>query len=763
MVTRFFILCCFSCYLLQVLNAEDHNDPIPPPEKLFHIELQSPVSTHFEIPNWPQNSSAFRLQARIMLPKDLPEDFGLGMWLSNNDGHWQQKVPTYTIEDGSIHLDIALSKHSWLQAQGQQMPWSASQLAESVRGGLFFWSEEGSSSIITIDDIRFSPLPVIDQPRSHRLLDLSYSDQHTHGEWKTETGKRSEILFSPENLPANPYDPKLFKADLLVEHESGASFALPAFYREPQRLWNRGDREMSRADGAGHFAVRLRPQLPGTYKLSLTATWGMNSDQAHAQTFTLPPLIVTGEEWDDYVRVDPHDSRFFSINDDMFWPIGINIRSINDLRGAKRTHSKLTPDFGTESYQAYFRRVAAAGGNAVEIWLSNWNLAMEWRGDWPEFRGLGRYSQARAARLDTVLDSAYENGIRINFVIRNHGQASAKTNTEWKDNPYNLKNGGIIDHPKEFFTDPAAFERQDAFHRYIVGRFGDHPAILGWKLFSEVNLTAGRGDALVEWHRRTAGFIAGLDSYGHPISSHWSGDYRTPNRKIVALDELTYTCIDAYHGRRKNAKHKGRNIVDLMWDSTQSPAPGRGLMQFGKPLLVTEYGGSHIAAPPPQLIAEHTSAPWASLVAGHGGSPMLWWFEWVDQNSLWGPYHALAQFTRGEDLRGSDTNAHKLLSSQDKSWAGAWGNNQRLLGYAVNKSWSFDGSMKDTTFQSTITIPKELVDSSAKSLVIEWWDADKGVLLKSLTIANPQQQLALKTPPFKRHIAFKIFTSDDVL
>ena len=164
--------------------------------------------------------------------------------------------------------------------------------------------------------------------------------------------------------------------------------------------------------------------------------------------------MVSGDNWDDYVRVDRTDPRFFSIDGSMYWPIGLNLRSIYDLRGAQQTKSQITPDLGTKSYDAYFARYAAAGGNAIEIWLANWNVAMEWRGDWPEFRGLGRYSQARAARLDHILDSAYQHGIRVNFVIRNHGQASSKTNTEWIDSPFNKLNGGVIRHPRSFFYNP---------------------------------------------------------------------------------------------------------------------------------------------------------------------------------------------------------------------------------------------------------------------------------------------------------------------
>jgi hypothetical protein len=40
------------------------------------------------------------------------------------------------------------------------------------------------------------------------------------------------------------------------------------------------------------------------------------------------------------------------------------------------------------------------------------------------------------------------------------------------------------------------------------------------------------------------------------------------------------------------------------------------------------------------------------MVSGCSGSPMLWWFEWVDQRDQWSPYTAIARFAAGEDLRG---------------------------------------------------------------------------------------------------------------
>ena len=166
LITQLLFLCMLG--VTQSLIGAEENTPgkdepgkdeptIPLAEQVFRVELQAPLSTHFHIPQWPQNASSFRLQARIRLADDIPADFGLGIWLSNNDGHWQQKIPQIINNNGVIELDVALHKDAWFQAQGQHLPWSASQLAEAVRGGLFFWSEHNSQGIVTIDNIRIIP------------------------------------------------------------------------------------------------------------------------------------------------------------------------------------------------------------------------------------------------------------------------------------------------------------------------------------------------------------------------------------------------------------------------------------------------------------------------------------------------------------------------------------------------------------------------------------------------------------------------------
>ncbi|TVR40129.1 MAG: hypothetical protein EA402_14030 [Planctomycetota bacterium] len=708
--------------------------------------LLAPLSTVFAATDWPQGSVSIQLQATVHVSAHAPTDLGIGIWVSDFDGHWHQILHPQGLRPGRHQLSWRLDGHAALASEGHGAAWSSVAAAESSRGGIFFWSQHPSQQGVTVEALSAQAIPPVNTQGPGRLLQLSLP-KAADGQWRISSGERTSISFVPEPFPSDPFDPDAFSGHVDFIHEDGSRQRINAFYYLPHQLIDEGDRERATPSADPHFALRFRPRQAGTYRVELSAHWAGQEPLS----LRLPDLIVDGEAWDDYVRVDENDPRFFRIGSDFFWPIGLNIRSVNDQRGAERTASSLTPDRGSQSYDAYLRRLAAAGGTAAEIWMSSWNLALEWRGDWPEFRGLGRYSQARAQRLDRILDLAYELGIRINLVIRNHGQASERVDREWHHSPYNTDNGGVIAHAADFFSDSKALRYQDRYHRYLVARYADHPAILGWKLFSEVDLTAGRRDQVRSWHEHTSAVIAKLDGYGHPITTHWSGDYRNPDRVIVAQPGIHYICIDAYHGRR--ADGSGQNIAQLMWDSTMHPGPGRGLMQFGKPVLVTEYGGNWNAAPIPQLLAEHAAAPWAALVSGHAGMPMLWWFEWVDQNDLWNPYRALSSFLAGEDLRHPRGRAVRLQTDTHGSWAAAWVKPGHLLGYIQDSAWGFDGRLASDQQRHRITIGNAV---EAGKLQLEWWDADRGILLSTDTISHPGGRLDLQTPAYRRHLAWKL-------
>ncbi len=340
-------------------------------------------------------------------------------------------------------LEFDLGGDAALLGEPAPTAWTPADAALAAQAGLYLWSAGGSRCAVRISGLAVSAAPPAKAPaRSGRLTGLELG-QYAAGtnSAHARTGERWSLSVLPEPFPANPYDPAEFALDAVFTAPDGKEQRVPGFAREPILLRDRGDREDAVPDGPTAFAVRFRARAPGTWHVRLEARWG----SGRTVTSRLPDLDVAGEPWDGYARVDHDDPRFFSVGGAFHWPVGLNLNSAYDLRSRDRLGTKLTPDRGTLAYLPRMERFAAAGGNLIEIWMSSWNLALEWRSDWPGFAGAGRYNQANAERLDRILDEAWRLGMRVNLVINNHGQASPQADREWKDNPLNTANGRAAD------------------------------------------------------------------------------------------------------------------------------------------------------------------------------------------------------------------------------------------------------------------------------------------------------------------------------
>ena len=699
------------------------------------MTLAAPLST--VVPGWTRGPDAV-VRAVVVVPADAPADLGVGVFVRDRHGRWFQRT-VGGLAPGRHEVAVAVGAGDPLIAEPGGARWSDSEAARCDRGGLFFWTATASRARLSV---HFAPAQraTPTHPVPPRLLDLD-SDPRP-----AATGARWRVAFTPSPWPANPQQSEDFRADLVVVQPDGAVLRLPAFQDQPMRGRDRGDREEVVAAGPARFQARFRPRLAGTHRLRLEARWAgggvVNAD--------LPPLTATGPAWDGYVRVDRDDPRFFSVGGRFVWPLGPNLRSVWDLRSQERLGTTLTVDRGSLAYRAYLERLAAAGGDAVEIWMSSWNLGLEWTAAWAPYPGLGRVNHANAWRLDRVLDDCERLGIRVNLVLNNHGQGSEKTDHEWEFNPWNAANGGPLAQPGLLFTDPRALAGQERLRRYIVGRYGDSPAILGWKLWSEVNLTAGTREDIRAWHDQAAARWREVDQGRHPVTTHWSGDWRNADPVICALAGVGYICIDAYHAP---VADKGWLLADLLHGGLHTQP--RGLARFAKPVLVTEFGGNWDAAPVPQLDAEHRSGPWAALVSGYAGAPMLWWFEWIDQQERWSAYTGIARYLRGEDLRGGRAASQMMATSAGNGlWAACWSRPGRRLGYLLDRDWG--GSGDDARIWDGIT-----VDHGAEvppgPVGLEWWDPDRGAILERRVWKHPGGALTVTAPPFRRHLAFKLW------
>ncbi len=683
------------------------------------------------------------VSAEVVVPSDAPADLGVGAFVADAQGRWFQRLLPGHLTPGVHQVHITFRATDL--ATGGSDAWAASQGETTSRAGLFFWSCSASRAVMQIDGLTATAL----QPRSNatdRLTELEVPTSAT-------TGERWELHCQPQPFPRNPYDPAEYALDLVVTTPSGREQRIPGFAEQPMHGQDRGDAEQVTAIGRERFTVRFRPREPGVHHLRLE-----QRRSGAVTSIELADLTVGGAPWNGYVRVDAGDPRFFSLADKPFFPIGPNLRAVTDSRCTERLGTRVTPDRGTLAYRDYLARLGPSGATAAEIWMSSWNLALEWRGDWPEFRGLGRYSQERAWRFDRILDLALAAGIRFDVVINNHGQASEEVDREWHNSAYNVVNGGIVTSANEFFTDPRALARQDALRRYIAARYADHPAVMAWKLWTEQDLTVPgrrRDEALLAtWHEQATARWKQLDTYGHPLTTHWSGSYHSVFPQVASLPGLDLLTIDAYHDTAVGGQ--GQLLAHLLQAST-----GRrgSLVRFGKPVLVTEYGGQWSACPEPQLIAEHASSGFVALVCGHAGAPLMWWFEWIDQGSRFQPYHALSSFLRDEDPRSSQAqslafNAADTEAPAANLWCYAWSKPGRLLGYLMEEAWQADGSDTPMRSKTLLNVGDQI---AAGTMTVAWWDADRGIELERHDLLHPGGPLSLTVPPWRHHLAFKLW------
>jgi hypothetical protein len=702
---------------------------------VVHVALRAPLTT--VVPLCVGLSGPLAYELTVDVPTEAPPDLGLGAWRADRQGRWFQRILPERLGPGRHHLVIDLGDDAPLVPEGNRARWSAETAAETDHGGLLLFTQTPSQAVIVIDATRRAALAPT--ARDHALTDLS-CDGST-----AQTGRRWRVTLRPDPYPADPYDPACFSLDLAVTAPDGTITRFAGFHNEPVMAVDRGDREETVTTGAARFEVRFRPQRPGLHHLRLTAQWAGQPPLVA----NLPDVQASGAPWDDIACVDAGDPRFFSAGGAFVWPAGCSLNSTYDTRSHGALGTALTPDRGSFSRDAYLERLAAGGASGCEVWLSPWNLGLEWNPDWPGYRGAGRYHPGHAAALDRLLDRAEQLHMRVNVSLFNHGMARDGNGAEddWRHHPYARDSGGWLASPAGLFTDARAFAYQSRLFRYLAARYGDSPALLGWKLWAEVNLAHAPLDAVIDWHARASAALSAADPWHHPVTSHWCGDWDSAERRTAALPGIGYLTIDAYKG-------DAISIEDLLCASTRDPMrPQLGLAGLGKPVLVTEFGGSTGGTSRARMAVEHAIGPWAALVSGHAGAPMLWWFEWIDQENRFGVYGAVNRFLAGEDLRGQEAQCVALAASGPADlWCRAWSRPGRLLGYVLDVGWSLGQAEHDLTGTAIVVASA----ATPGPMAIAWWDADHGTEIERQSFLHSGGQLVLHPPPFRRHLGFKL-------
>lgn len=423
----------------------------------------------------------------------------------------------------------------------------------------------------------------------------------------------------------------------------------PAFYGQDFLRRMHFTEEITEAVGLPYWAFRYLPKHPGEVRLRLRVHDKTTGDILYSpfRTVTVKASDARGP-----VHVSHKNSMYFQFaNGDFYYPVSMNIHANTDRRSESIFKWGMLPDRGTADYEDYLNACGKAGISMAEIWMASWTYAIEWDSARKGYGGNGRYSLANAWRMDRVMQLAQKNGIYVNLVLDSHGKLSSSSDQEWGDHPLNARgtfakaNDAILDDAEKFWSDFKAWVSNSKRNRYIAARWGADPHVFAIEYWSEVDLVKNgsglyRRGWLQFWHGQAyLDIMPKLQAVTlHTTHVCGVGD-STHHYREICIDppEFTHVVSDAY-------RSPGIHMADQLRRHT------RVLSYGGKPMVVTEFGGTSGGSSQQMLKGDVHSALWGALFSGQGGTPALWWHDFVHKRDLYHHYAAFARYMEGLDL-----------------------------------------------------------------------------------------------------------------
>lgn len=532
----------------------------------------------------------------------------------------------------------------------------------------------------------------------------------------------------------NPFDPDDIRVDVTFSAPSGRKLLVPAFYYRDFTFRIKDSSEVIMPTGGDTWRVRFTPDELGTWQYATQITTFGKTTSGDAASFK-----VIDSKQHGFLRVSQRDGRYLDFEDGSpFMMIGLNMAWYNDGRMA--------------DYQDWLPPFAAAGGNAIRVWMPSWGFGIEWKDT-----GLGNYTvrQDRSYELDKLFEMAEAQGQYVTLSLINHGPFSLSVDPEWSTNPYNAANGGPLADPAAFATDPQAVRLWHQRLRYIAARWGYSTHLMAWEWWNEINWTPlSSPDLLAPWIEQSAAYLKAVDPYAHLITH--SGSALT-DRKVWDQSSLAITQAHFYE-----AHDWARELVQAaqQWSST-----------YKKPFMIGEFGYKKPPELDPLGIRLHLGL-WAGPMAGSLGTGQFWWWDkYIYPTHQYQHYKGVSAFFAGEDLaahRYNPTTA-KLSATTNADLYGLQAHDAALL-WLVSKHYS-DGEyqrLADANQTANTKNPLQVTfpDVSGLSLTVsglddgqytvEWWDTQAAERKSTVQAASRGGKLKLDVPTFQTDLALKI-------
>jgi hypothetical protein len=228
------------------------------------------------------------------------------------------------------------------------------------------------------------------------------------------------------------------------------------------------------------------------------------------------------------------------------------------------------------------------------------------------------------------------------------------------------------------------------------------------------------------------------------------GDYTHQDTNLLSITEIDYCAVDAYHGSADPL-----HIVDLLSRTAAFNNP------LGKPVLITEFGGSSRAQAVDHIALGLHAALWASTCVPVAGTPMLWWWMLIDEENLYSLFTPVAAFMEGEDRRDPrrkalTVSAKPPADSGERLGAVCYGGAGRALGW-IFRHKAFQGH-RDERYAPLVGAELRIAGLTNGTWTVEFWDTAAGRPAEVITCTATNGALAFVAPDLVRDVAFKAWS-----
>jgi len=565
---------------------------------------------------------------------------------------------------------------------------------------------------------------------------------------RLQQSRRTVGLYEPFELTLdfwgqykNPYDPDDVEVTCRFDAPSGksvtvAGFLYQGYRRAKQEVAKTRDgrpvteiKEVLTPEGARVWKVRFAPAELGTYTYFVDVKTRQGRSPLERGFFAAAPSDDPG-----FMRVSKKDPRFFEFdNGKPYFGVGHNVCW---ARASERTYD----------YDLFFGRMHRAGENLSRIWFCSWDMNLEGK-------KLDEYQLDNAWRMDYVLGLASRYGIYVKLCLDNF--YDYRDEEAIKLNPYFKANGGPIEEPGEFFTDPVAERHYKRRLRYVVSRWGHMPIILAWEQWNEANYMLYKKKEIAEWSGKTARHLRSIDPYGHLNTTTLGPDKVW--EEVWQVPELDFAQHHPYiRGLEEKIEPEELDAVDLV---AKASAEVSG---FGKPFLLGEFGyvGHGKSNPLNEQdklgVALH-NALWSSAFSGAAATAANWWWDtYIHPNDLYYHYAALAKFVRDIDWTGG---AWRLVKEDAASPVRIRGLANRTRAYLWiqqrGNSW-YRRVAQGHPAQPLRNVTIRIANLRDGTYRVEWYNTYKGAAITHCDRATERGVLTLSVPNAGPDVACKV-------